>query len=213
MPLKKNHQSLKYLLITAFLYVNATVVLAYPQDTTLKSNPIIFTEALFGFSGGRAGGWGLGFEGSYQKKNNLFSVRYVGSAKLNFAGFISPFVPIPDIDLEATAEEFSILYGFRKVVEGNAFSISGGLSRNKYTFYGNDSNNIYERDYYIGFPVEVNYQIFKRKKKRIYIYGILPVGKPTGLGQGFGIKAFGNISRNSYLGLAITSGIGYYKKY
>jgi hypothetical protein len=45
------------------------------------------------------------------------------------------------------------------------------------------------------------------------IYGILPVGKPTGLGQGVGIKAFGNISRNSYLGLALSCGIGYFKKY
>jgi len=213
MPLKNFNNLLKRFLTTTLLYVSATNLPASSQDSTLKSNPIVFTEAFFGFSGGRAGGWGLGFEQSYQVRNNLFSVRFVGSAKLDFEGFISPFVPIPDIELTATADEFSILYGYRKIVDGNSFSISGGLSRNKYTFYGNNGNNIYKRDYYIGFPFELNYQIFKREKKRIYIYGILPIGKPTGLGQGIGIKAFGNISRNSYLGLALSYGIGYYKKY
>lgn len=214
MPLKKNYHSVKYLSITAILYFNATLVLASTQqDTTLKSNPIVFTEVFFGFSGGRAGGWSLGAEQSYQVKNNIFSVRYVGSLNFNNTRFASPFIPIPIIETEATSEEFSILYGYRKIINGDAFSVSGGLSRNKYTFYGNVENNIYKRDYYLGFPIEINYQFFKREKRRIYIYGLIPVGKPTGLGQGFGIKAFGNISRNSYYGLALSGGFGYFKKY
>jgi hypothetical protein len=169
MPQKSSSKLLKYFFIAIILHVNTASVIASSQDTILKSNLIVFGEIFFGFSGGRAGGWGLGFEESYQVKNNLFTVRYVGNAKLTNKGFISPFVPIPDIELTAAAEEFSILYGYRKVVDGHSFSVSAGLSRNKYTFYGDDRNNTYQRDYYIGFPIELNYQFFKKEKKRIYI--------------------------------------------
>lgn len=200
-------------MIATIILLNSSILKASPPDSTLKSNPIIFAEVFFGFSGGRAGGWSLGAEQSYHIENNLFSVRYVGSAKFNNKGFASPFVPIPIIEGEATSEEFSILYGYRKIIDGDAFSIIGGISRNKYTFYGNYENNTYKRDYYIGFPIELNYQFFKREKKRIYIYGIIPVGKPTGIGQGLGIKLIGNISRNPYLGLALNGGFGYFKKY
>jgi len=213
MPLRNFNNLLKHFLMTTLLYVTATHVLASSQDTTVKSNPIIYTELFVGLSGGRAGGLGFGFEGNYQSKNNLFSARYVGNVRLDNTGFISPFIPIPNIQTSSTTEEFSILYGYRKAINGHALSISGGLSRNKYTFYGDNGNNNYKRDYYLGIPFELNYQFFKREKKRIYIYGIIPIGKPTALGSGFGIKAIGNISRNPYLGLALSSGLGYFKKY
>ena len=213
MTLKNINNLITYFIITTLFYVRSDNVLDSSQDTTVKSNPIIYTELFFGLSGGRAGGLGLGFEGNYQSKNNLFSARYVGNVRLDNTGFISPFIPIPNIQTSSTAEEFSILYGYRKAFNGHGFSVSGGLSRNKYTFYGEDGSNNYKRDYYLGIPFELNYQFFNRVKKRIYIYGIIPISKPTAWGSGFGIKAIGNISRNPYLGLALSCGLGYFKKY
>ena len=213
MTLKNINSLLTYFLITTLLCISSDSVLASSEDSTLKSNPIVYTEMFFGLSGGRAGGLGLGLEVNYQSKNNLFSARYVGNLRLDNTGFTNPFIPIPNIESSSTAEEFSILYGYRKAINGHAFSVSGGLSRNKYTFYGENGNNTYKRDYYLGFPFELNYQFFKREKERLYIYGIIPIGKPTALGQGLGVRIFGNISRNSYLGLALSGGFGYFKKY
>ncbi|WP_157687514.1 hypothetical protein [Pedobacter psychrophilus] len=187
--------------------------MASTQDSIIKSNPIVFADLSFGYSGGRAGGIGIGLETSYQFKNNLLSARYIGNSKIDNNGFISPFIPIPDLEARSTAEEFSLLYGYRKIKDGHSFSLSGGLSRNKYTFYGDGGNNPYKRDFYIGFPFEANIQFFNKRKRRIRLYGFIPIGKPTALGNGFGLKAFGNISRNSYAGLSLSFGFGYFKKY
>ena len=166
-----------------------------------------------GYAGGAAGGFNVGFEANHQYKKTIFSMRYVGSLKLINQGYSSPFFPFPEYDTKSTAEEFSILYGYRKINNGHSLSFSGGLSRNKFTAYAFNANNKDLRDYYIGFPLEMNIHWFKKEKRRIYIYGLIPVGKPTGLGSSFGFKIYGNISRNSFIGLGINSSFGYLKKY
>jgi hypothetical protein len=201
---------IKYILIILRVFMCFQGVAALKQDTIIKSNPIIFAETFLGLSKGTAGGLGLGLEASYQFKSNLFSARYVGNVKIDNNGIISPVFPLPDLETRSTSEEFSILYGYRKISDGSAYSFSGGLSTNRYIFYLDKPN---QQNFYIGFPFEANFQLFKKEKSRLRIYGLIPVGKPTALGSGFSVKAFGNISRNSYAGIAISYGFGYYKKY
>ena len=203
--------SFNYLFVIISALTISKSALASTQDTVIKSNPIIFTETFLGLSKGRAGGLGFGVEASYQIKSNLFSIRYTENLKIVNHGIISYVFPFPDLQKRSTAEEFSFLYGYRTISDGAAYSLSGGLSLNKYIVYG---DNIDQRDNYLGFPFEANFQLFKKRKSPLrIIYGLIPIGKPTALGSGFIIKGFGNISRNSYVGVALGYGFGYFKKY
>jgi hypothetical protein len=62
-------------------------------------------------------------------------------------------------------------------------------------------------------PLQINIRWFKSEKDIYRIYGLIPVGEPTGFGHSLGISLVANISKHSYVGLAVSFGLGFYKEY
>jgi len=199
------------------LFIAFFLCLLITKAQTVKSgNPIVFAEAIFGGSKGKAGGLTGGGELNYQIRRSLISVRLIGSIKLSSRTImLSPVTPIPIIESKSNSEEFSALYGLRFVNKGRALSLSLGLSHNSFTQWHRDTNNqrFKSESVYLGVPFEFNINWFKPQKKRFRIYGLIPIGQPTALGGSLGFKVFGNISRNSYAGIGVRYGLGYHRKY
>lgn len=202
-------------LATSIFKANAQNSLKQEQDS-LKSNPIIFSDVLFGGAFGRAGGGSFSPSINYQKGNLLFTARYLASAK-----FFSESIPnnwlfpfIRNTYFRSVSEEFSLLAGYRYLVgSGSSLSFSSGISRTKYKYYGEEGNDPEFRDYYLGLPFEASFTLFNQRKERFRIYGLIPVGRPVGLSNSIGVKLYGNLSRNSFVGLGLNLGYGFYKKY
>jgi hypothetical protein len=183
-------------------------------QTGQKSNPVLFSEFFAGYSGGSGGGLSAGVALNFQSKRSLFTARYLGTVKINSMLPLLLIFPIFFAEPFSGLEETSLLYGRRFVDDGSAFSFSAGLSYNRFTVYGKDSNNtrVASTTYYAGVPFEANINWFKANKKRLRVL-FMPVGKPSSFGGSFGVKLFGNISRNSFVGLGLVFGIGFHKKY
>ncbi|MGV3529563.1 MAG: hypothetical protein ACO1OO_11755 [Flavisolibacter sp.] len=179
-----------------------------------QTNPILFADFNIGHAWGKSGGLNIGAGMHYQWARNLLTVRYQGNARLQ-SKFASYWVPIPIIEPVSNLDEVAILYGWRHVDDGSAYSFSVGLSRNRFTEYINRSSGQVVDDIYRywGIPFEANLKFFKRKKKPMTIYYIIPVGPPTGLGQSIGLKVNGTIARNMYMGLSLAFGFGFHKHY
>jgi hypothetical protein len=58
-------------------------------------------------------------------------------------------------------------------------------------------------------PLEFSIKWFKREQSPYRIYGIIPVGRPSGIGNSMGFTLIGNISQHSFIGF----GIGHHKEY
>jgi hypothetical protein len=186
------------------------------EQDTLKSNPIIFSDFLIGYALGKAGGITISPTLNYQKNRILFTARYVGSASFfsipNRQDFLFPF--LRKTETKSITEEFSLLTGYKTLISrGASISFSGGISRNKFKYYGPEGSDPEFRDYYLGVPFETSLLFFNRRKERFRIYGLIPVGKPNGLSNSYGLKLYGNISRNSFIGLGLNLGYGFHKKY
>ena len=187
----------------------------FPSDSIKNnSNPIIFAELLFGYSNGDTGGWTGGASLNYQFKNNLFTLRTLGFSELRYEG---KFIIIPFYTTIAKLEEYALMYGKRNIDEDSSFSYSAGISIIKYSELDEPNsirNNLkYIEQNFIGIPIECNIKWFKSNKERYRIYGLIPVGKPVAFGNSFGFKAFANISKKSFVGIALIFGIGYHKNY
>lgn len=81
------------------------------------------------------------------------------------------------------------------------------------TSYDDNDKKYQTTSRYVGVPFEVAINWFKPEKRRVKIYGLIPVGPATALGGSIGFKFFGNVSQNSYAGLGLTYGFGYHRKY
>ncbi|HXI00060.1 MAG TPA: hypothetical protein VNI52_07305 [Sphingobacteriaceae bacterium] len=190
-------------------------VVAYGQIKK-KENPIVFAESFLGVSAGRAGGLSYGTELNYQIKKSFFTVRQVYSHRLTLKPvMLTPITPFVIINGIYNSEEYSALYGLRFINIRQSLNISFGVSRNSYREIYNFENNQQTEKVttYTGVPYEVNIKWFKEEKRIFKIYGIIPVGKPTAFGSGVGVKLFGNISKNSYVGIGLACGYGFHKKY
>lgn len=179
-----------------------------------KENPIVFAETFFGGSFGNAGGLSGGFGLNHQFKNNLFTIRYSGSTNLDLEFISLGLAAFPVIKQNSTSEEFSALYGLRSIKERRSVSFSAGISYNKYVKHYEDEGGqkFKDRFQYFGVPCEFNIKWYKKDKVKWRIYWI-PIGKPTAFAPSAGLKIFGNISRNSYVGVGMIIGFGYHKKY
>lgn len=180
-----------------------------------KENPIIYADSFLGGAGGRAGGFSIGLGLNYQIKHSLLSLRYLGNLKLNSKWvLLTPVTALPVINEKSNSEEYAALYGYRLIKTGHAFSFSLGVSHNSFSEYLDETNQqIKKTSSYLGVPYEANVNWFKKEKRKYRIYGVIPVGKPTSFGNSLGLKIFGNISENSILGIGLTGGLGYHKKY
>ncbi|MFD1161519.1 MULTISPECIES: hypothetical protein [Hwangdonia] len=186
------------------------------DSTQVKQNPIIYGDFMIGGAGGEARGLSFVFDLNYQFNKDLITFRSLHlldkNEDVNFfeAIFIFPIYMGGD-----SMNEFSLLYGKRFIFDGSALSISAGVSQNLRKFEETINNTkVSQRSSYIGIPFEVNFNSFKRVKKRYRIvYGLIPIGKPTSFGRSIGFKLFGNFGKFNYFGLGINFGWGWHKKY
>lgn len=130
------------------------------------------------------------------------------------AKILSPFLPIPVFEQKSNMEEYAVLYGRRFIKTAKAYSFSLGISHSTLREQVKNTAPPFERKTTaIGLPFEAGIKWYKPRKERFRIYGLLPVGRPTGLGGSVGFKLLGNISRYSYAGVAFSVGFGYHKQY
>lgn len=195
------------------LFIGIAFLLGISCWSQDKTNPIVYAEIFGGYSGGSSSGWTGGLELNYQVKNNLLTGRYIGLTNLKHTSnlFIIPIY----IDIE-NLNEYALLYGKRYIYNNHSISFSSGVSYLDRNFLVNtDYNNpVYEYQKSIGFPFEFDIKWFKRKRERFRIvYGLIPVGKPTSFGRSIGFKFYGDISKTTFVGLGITLGLGWHKKY
>ena|SRR5690554_1407136 len=141
------------------------------KDSIVKPNPIIFGEGYFGILGGEfEGGFSVGGTLNWQfHQKDLLTLRasYFGGFKLDYV-MVSPMTPFPIIRDREKIREYGVLYGKRYVFKGGSFSFSGGIAYYDRDYYKKHTNGYtFEKENYFGFPFELNYKIFKSKKKTV----------------------------------------------
>lgn len=190
----------------------------FDPDTLLKprkTNPIIFAEVGFGWSGGTPQGFTGTLSLNYQQGHNLYTVRYSEVADLK-TYTLSPILPIPVVIEEDIVDEYALLYGRRFIGRGGneSYSFSIGASYNvRKKLFTEDDTSYYKTTNAFGVPFELNIKWFKKQKSPYRIYEIIPIGKPVSFGNSIGFKFLGNISKTSFVGLAVTFGFDWHKHY
>lgn len=185
----------------------------YSQEISNSKEPIIFGELLLGGAGEvkGEGGFLYGVTLNYQHENDLFSIRLLEFLQLEWDW---EFFLIPIVKEKISQKEIALLYGKRWIYDNYSLSASGGVSWNNYSDNLMNNGNKRVDTNYLGFPLELNFKLFKSRKERYrIIYGMIPIGKPTSFGRSFGFKLVGNISKNSFIGFGVTIGLGIHKKY
>ncbi|MBP1224144.1 hypothetical protein [Flavobacterium sp. 1355] len=163
-----------------------------------KSNPIVYAEAFGGFSCMDHFGLIGGGELNYQYKKDIFSFRYSHLAGYVKRDSVFSFANVEDND------EYALLYGKRWSNNSHSFSVSAGVSSNNLKLTSRDFDNFqYERFY--GMPFEANFKWFYPKRKSHLIYNALI--------PSIGIKFFGTISKHTFVGVGLSLGFGFSKKY
>lgn len=210
-----NHFKLLVLLFFCIKFYSQNV-----EIDSIKQNPIVFGE-IYGGIGGSTDGSFLFFGGNINygfNNTDLISLRFTGFGTQKRENLIIAYVAYPLFVRKNYTYEYAFLYGKRFVYKNKSFSISSGVSINDvYTYDHSESENIYYKNNHIniGIPIELNIKWFKKEKKpfRAY-YGVIPTGKRNvSFGRSVGFKLIGNFSKTQYLGLGITYGLGWHKKY
>ena len=188
----------------------SSIIAQEKQDSIVKNNnSIFFADVGLGYTNGSLRGLTGVFSLNYQNKNNLFTFRHLEIIKYDNIDF---FFIIPYNVETKRIREYAFLYGKRYIAEGTSYHFSGGFSYN--TYQQKKDDDIIVSESFIGFPVEAGISWFKDKKERFRVlYGLIPVGKPTGFGRSFGFKLYANIARRSYVGIGLTFGLGWHKIY
>lgn len=202
----KNKLTLFLLFLLLLQTINAQ------NDTVSHTNPIIFGEINIGvgrlFNDGLAGN--ISFSANYQSKKNLFTFRFSQTAILQANSVDDIFT----IDPKVLNDEYAFLYGKRWIEGGQSLSVSLGVSYNTfkddYDFVANRHRSITN---HFGVPFEANIRWFKSEKRRYRLLELFPVGPETGFGRSIGFKLFGNISKQSYIGIGLVYGLGYHRYY
>ncbi|NBL65005.1 hypothetical protein GV828_07310 [Flavobacterium sp. NST-5] len=204
----------------------ALLLLTFPMfaqvntDTIPKTNPIIFTEGFAGFAGSDNGGmWFSGVNLNYQfNKTDLLTAKYSFNQALQSRYvYLSPFVTFPILEEQEIQNEWALLYGKRWIDKGFSYGVSAGISYVDRQYLDQNNENVfrYYKENYFGVAYEFNIKWFKKDKKRFRaLYGIIPVTKrKVAFGRSVGFKLVGNFSRNNYIGLGMSYGFGWHKKY
>ncbi|MEO8795354.1 MAG: hypothetical protein ABI390_07780 [Daejeonella sp.] len=205
---------MKYLLL--FFLILIFSFSAYCQDSLKRSNPVIYGESVYGISFGKTGGLTGGGQLNYQFKKNLISIKYTGRLKLKSQlEMITPVTAFPIIEERNSSNEFSALYGLRFLETGQAFNFSLGISETilREVFKDEEQTKYSKIQHYLGVPYELSMNFFKSKRDRFKLYNFFPIGPKTAFGGGVGVKIFGNISKFTTHGLAVSYSLGYHKKY
>ena len=157
------------------------VALQEKQDSLrVKTNPILFAGMNLEDANGGINGIHVSFDINYQSKKSLFTFKDASITGIKAdVFFLTPFRKI-----NSATEEFSLLYVKRYAVDGSPYHFSGSLS------YNTTNDRIIDTiDNYFGFPIEISTHWFQSKKRRLStLSGLIPFGKPIGLGRSFGFK-------------------------
>lgn len=206
--------------LLVFLYFVSSQISAQEHaklDSIEKSNPIIFAESYGGIGGGSTfnffGGLGLNYQFS---KTDLFTFRMaaiIGTSRVYAA--LSPVVILPFFAQREVQLEYGLLYGKRWTNGNYSLSVSAGISHFNRLYYENIQDEEKLHETYFGVPFEFNVKFFKARKQRFRAYyGLIPIGKKkVSFGRSVGFKLTGNIAKHSNLGIGITYGFGWHKKY
>ncbi len=179
------------------------------NDSIVKTNSIIFADIYLGAARINSDlALGSSFGLNYQFSKNLFTIRVSQIAQLqSYTIFV-----VPIIEDVSRNEEYALMYGRRWIDDDSSLSVSLGVSYNQ--FKSDRFENVFQnQSNHFGFPIEANIRWFKSSKKRVKIYGLLPVGRPTGLGGSFGFKFLANISKHSFFGFGLVYSFGFHKQY
>lgn len=187
------------------------------NESKTKENPIVFAEGNFGFGNGSADGLVIGYTLNYQFKGNLLTFRnnYLASKNKDRDKGLSRALIFPAYVQGNSINEYALLYGRRLIFDGSSLGFSLGISTNN-AVYRNEIDDSIQRTSvnYMAIPYEVSFKLFKRDKSRYRVlYGLIPIGSPTAFSRSFGVKLFGSLGKESYLGIGFTFGFGWHKKY
>ncbi|MFA7445238.1 MAG: hypothetical protein WCY89_04775 [Flavobacteriaceae bacterium] len=191
--------------------------LSFGKDIVVESNSIIFGEMYVGVGGSNNLTTAIGVNLNFQfNKDDLLTARFSSAygAKTSYL-LLFPYSLLL-LRRSETVLEYGVLYGKRYVFKSSSFSFSGGIAYYNRDFYQKrEGGYTFEHENYFGFPFELNYKLFKGRKKRFRAYyGLIPVGKEkVAFGRSIGFKLYGDISRNSHFGFGITYGFGTHKDY
>lgn len=172
-----------------------------------KTNPIIFGDVNFGYSRFSEHAFFGGLSLNYQTQKNLFKFRFMQSLYIEK---IEWFLIFPTSTESIAYDEYSLMYGKRYVKDDFAYHFTAGISHNKIT---DRLTNVATSSSFIGFPLEVGINWFPAEKGVYRIFGLIPVGKPTSFARSAGFKLMANIAKESYVGVALTVGLGMHKHY
>ncbi|WP_291150513.1 hypothetical protein [Flavobacterium sp. UBA7680] len=193
----------KLLKIIFVLILSNSIYAQETNDSELKpkSNPIIYGEAFGGFVGMKHFGLAGGGELNYQYKKHLFTLRYSHESGYVKQDSVFAFSSVEDND------EYAILYGKRWLTRNHSYSVSAGISSNnlKLSFKDSDDNYYYQYKRFVGVPFEANFKWFAPKKRSSLIFNALT--------PSIGLKLFGSISKNSFVGAGLVIGFGLPKEY
>lgn len=207
-----------------FILSTFTVLSQITNDSIVKkkTNPIIYGDMFFGPSLNKNSGTVfIGASMNYQNKSNLFTIRYIENLEI-----ATKWVFIfPTFINKSRNQETALLFG-QRFIEGNqSLSFSGGISYNQYEEYNYNTDTYFlsnvptdiissYSENFIGFPFEAEIRWFNAKKQRYRIvYALIPIGEPTSFCRSIGFKLVGNISKQSYIGIGLTFGLGWHKEY
>lgn len=166
-----------------------------------KPNPIIYAEAFGGFACMDYFGFAGGGEINYQYKKNLFTLRYSHLSGYVKKDSVFAFHNVQDND------EYAVMYGRRWLRNSHSFSISTGVSSNNLKTSSRDFeyNRYFRYERYYAIPFEANFKWFKPKRKsNLVLNAITP---------SVGLKVFGSISKNAFVGVGLILGLGLNKEY
>jgi hypothetical protein len=76
-----------------------------------------------------------------------------------------------------------------------------------------EKRKVIETSNHFGVPLEVGINWFKSTKRRLALFGLIPIGKPTGFGTATGLKLHANLAKKSFVGLSLTTSFGWHKTY
>ncbi|MBW3519132.1 hypothetical protein [Flavobacterium sp. NKUCC04_CG] len=187
-----------------------TAVVKPDSITQSRVNPIIFVEGFTGIVDESFEEKSYGLSLNYQLKSHLFSYQYIRNTNDTD---IYALIPIK----RRNTNQHALLYGQRFVFSSISLSVSAGVSyasiqRKIHDIYSYDAPYIHGESYW-GMPIELNFKLFKNKRKPFGPARLFGAKEPVGFGSSIGVKVYGSISKHNYFGAALVFGLGWHKSY
>ncbi len=190
--------------------LEATAVSMSDSVASIKIYPTIFVEGFIGIVDESFDEKSYGLSLNYQLKNYLFSYQYIRNTNDTD---IFALIPIK----RRNTNHHALLVGPRFVFSSVSLSVSAGVSyasiqRKIHDVYSYDAPYVHGESYW-GIPFELNFKLFKNKRKPFTPARLIGEKTPTGFGSSIGVKVYGSISKHNYFGAGLVFGLGWHKPY